>query len=161
MDKEIKLNLGCGEDHRGEGWQNLDKMPGRADVVCDLEDACLPYKDNTVTFVLVSHVLEHIKNYVALMKEIHRVMKSKGVILIKVPEFPCGASVADPTHVRFFVPESFVYFTAKYLGYDTAGCSGLFNLLWIESEKHNRKEIDRGTLGRYFTELTVEMEARK
>jgi hypothetical protein len=73
-----------------------------------------------------------------------------------VPEFPCRAAVADPTHVRYFVPESFHHFVA-YIGFDTGGMAETFDLAWIESIVHDRPEIDRGVIGSYFTEIHCEL----
>ena len=164
---KIYLNLGCGDDIR-KGWTNVD-LPAnpKADIHADLEDARLPFDDNTVTFINCSHVLEHINNYISLMKEFHRILEPGGILHITVPEFPCSASIADPTHVRFFTPHSFTYLTNKDMGYDTSGLQGLFELKFIESLPHDRGILDRAQIigeneryvwQRYFTEIEVEFE---
>ena len=51
-----------------------------------LSDATtLPYKDNSFDLVTIFHVLEHLKNANAALKEIHRVLKKKGTVLIVTP----------------------------------------------------------------------------
>ena len=159
----IYLNIGVGNDYR-KGWLNLDREARdgyKVDVVNDLEEASLPFENNSVAFINAEHVLEHIKNYVALMKEFHRVLIPGGVLHIIVPEFPCAAAIADPTHVRFFVPASFTYLNAKDIGYDTSDLQGLFKLEYLESMPHDRPGMDRGVIGYYFTEIEAEFEAIK
>ena len=154
------LNLGCGYDYRS-GWINIDKEQTgqRVDMVRDLEDAELPFENNSVDFILCSHILEHIRNYIPLMKEIHRVLKPRGILHIKVPEFPCAAAISDPTHVRYFVPESFTYLVNTGMGYDSSGLQGLFDLMYLESLPHSRPEVDRhGKAGSYFCEIEAELE---
>ena len=99
------INIGCGSKHL-EGYINID-MVQPADSVIDLELAKLPYEDNSVDNIMADNVLEHIHNLPALMDECYRVLKSGGVMRVIVPLFPSPAAVADPTHVRFFVPETF------------------------------------------------------
>ena len=133
----------------------------QVDVIRDLEDADLPFDDNSVDFVLCSHILEHIRNYIPLMKEIHRVLKPGGILHIRVPEFPCAAAIADPTHVRYFCPESFTYLHYTNMGYDSSGLQGLFELQFLESLPNSRPELDRGKVGSYYTEVEAELEAIK
>lgn len=106
-----KLNIGCGPDIR-EGFENIDRWEFDPRVVAiDLEKANLPYGDNTIDEIRATHVLEHIWNYIELLNECHRVLKKGCEMYIEVPYFPHPDSVKDPTHVRFFVPETFMYFT--------------------------------------------------
>jgi len=155
------LNLGCGKNilpsTPGFAWVNLDREAREGvDVAHDLETP-LPFGDGEFDFVLASHVLEHIVSYLPLIREIHRVLKPGGTLVAKVPEFPCRAAVADPTHVRFFVPESFFHLVEHDMGFDTGGCAGLFELEWLESLRHDRPGIDRGAVGSYFTEVHAEL----
>ncbi len=158
------LNLGCGGHilvAPDVDWINLD-MSAREGVntVADLEWP-LPFADNQFDIVLAFHVFEHIQNYIELVKEVHRVLKPDGRLAVRLPEFPCGAAVADPTHVRFFVPMSIFHLTDHALGYDTGGLKGLFKLLWIESIPHSRPVLDTGMPGAYFTEIHADLLAVK
>jgi ubiquinone/menaquinone biosynthesis C-methylase UbiE len=54
--------------------------------------------------------MEHVQNIVKVLNECWRVLKPSGRFGVAVPRFPHPRSVADPTHIRFFVPESFDYF---------------------------------------------------
>ena len=110
--EKLCLNLGCGSDYK-EGFINCDINPDcdgiKPDKIIDLEKP-LPFPSNTVDFVFANQVFEHIKNFVDLMIEIHRILKPNGILEARVPLFPCRAAIADPDHIRFFVPESFGMF---------------------------------------------------
>jgi len=161
------LNLGSGLAPRaGSEWVNLDYNkdyipPTKYDVygvVADLENP-LPFKDYTFSFVLMQHILEHIKNYEQLMCETYRVLKIGGRLIIKVPYAFCRAAIADPTHVRQFVPESFFHFLPENLGpIANPKFWGTFKIIDLEVIKHDRPEIDRGEVGAYLTEIYCEME---
>ena len=106
----MKLNIGCGRDKR-EGYINVDSSPlVNPDKVCDLEKTPLPFKDNSVDEILAFHVLEHIKNFIPLMHDLHRVCKNGSIIKIKTPFYSAWGQYNDPTHVRFFSPRTFTYF---------------------------------------------------
>jgi len=106
-----------------------------------------------------SHILEHIKNYEQLMCETYRVLKIGGRLIIKVPYAFCRAAIADPTHVRQFVPESFFHFLPENLGpVANPKFWGTFKIIDLEVIKHDRPEIDRGEVGAYLTEIYCEME---
>jgi hypothetical protein len=90
------------------------------------------------------------------MRDIHRVLKPGRTLVVKVPEFPCRAAVADPTHIRNFVPETFSHFVG-HMGSDTGGMVGFFDMVWLGSVAHDRPQVDRGVLGSYFTEIHCEL----
>jgi len=50
-------------------------------------DACaLPFQDSSLNYVAASHVIEHVANPLAALKEWYRVLKSKGIIYMVVPD---------------------------------------------------------------------------
>lgn len=106
-----KLNLGCGSDIRDENeWDNYDCNPLSKRVIkIDLEIENLPHVDSSIEEIAAIDFLEHIVNLKHVLNECHRVLKSDGELYIEVPRFPHEDSVKDPTHVRFFVPETFKY----------------------------------------------------
>ena len=103
-----KLNIGCGPSIK-EGYINIDKADF-ADLQLDLEDAVLPFSDNSISEIIAEQVLEHIHNFIPLMNELHRVLKPMGSLKITVPHVPYLEAFQDPTHVRFFTDRSFCYF---------------------------------------------------
>ncbi len=109
---KMKLNIGCGKDVK-QGYVNVDyvKTPG-VDLVLDIEKTPYPFKDNTFEEVVAFNILEHVRELVPVMEEIHRISRNGGVIKIKVPHYNQHLAYTDPTHVRFFSPETFNFFTS-------------------------------------------------
>ena len=113
---EIKLDIGCGnelpKDTETEKWCGIDLSSN--DDRCIIRDLGrgIPFNDNTFDKVRCHNVLEHIKqeDYIFVWNEVYRVLKPGGIFEIEVPRWDKVSSVQDPTHVRFFVPESFQYF---------------------------------------------------
>ena len=109
----LKLNLGCGRSPL-PGWVNVDiaRIPG-VDVVADL-DSCrtqpLPFADSTVSQMQMLHVLEHIKDTLALMQELHRIAEPGAQLLIRSPYGSSDDAYEDPTHCQRFYMNSFSYF---------------------------------------------------
>ncbi|MDA1310190.1 MAG: methyltransferase domain-containing protein [Proteobacteria bacterium] len=117
-----KLNVGCGQDIR-DGYVNIDgaDLPG-IDFVVDL-DACattrLPLPDDHFQQLELSHVLEHLRNPLALMQELYRVAAPGARLQVKVPHGGHDDAWVDPTHVRAIVPQTFSYFAQpKYVDFD-------------------------------------------
>ncbi|MBU1204267.1 MAG: methyltransferase domain-containing protein [Nanoarchaeota archaeon] len=86
--KELKLNLGCGYDIR-KGWINIDQFRGEGiDMCTDLNKAPYPFKGNSVDRIYVRLLLEHLTlPYHKFFKEILRILKPGGVIVLVVPHF--------------------------------------------------------------------------
>jgi len=80
-------------------------------VKFDLEHPQFMLNDNSIDEIRAIDVLEHIHNLIPLMNECHRVIGEKKPFNIEVPKFPSDQSVSDPTHVRFFIPDTFKYFS--------------------------------------------------
>lgn len=96
-----KLNLGCGKDIR-EGWINLDSVAlPNVDVVHDITALPLPFEDAWFDVILCKDVLEHV-DYIPVLKDLHRILKPGGKLLIQVPHFNSQDAYVDPTHCRFF-----------------------------------------------------------
>lgn len=45
----------------------------------------LPFKENSFDFVVVSEVMEHVKNHIKVLKEIRRALKIRGKLLLQTP----------------------------------------------------------------------------
>lgn len=83
----------------------LSSYAGRLSAASDL--TCLPFRSGSFDLVVASHVLEHIPNDRAAVREIHRVLQPAGVALLPVPITHDGPTVEyqDPNpleemHVR-------------------------------------------------------------
>lgn len=104
-----KLNLGCGTQIKA-GWVNLDisALPG-VDVVHDIEKLPLPFADGQFDEILCQDVLEHVE-YIPILRDLHRIMKSGGRLSIRVPHFTSKHSFIDPTHKKLFSINTFDFF---------------------------------------------------
>lgn len=72
------------------GWNDPLIVNGRPIEQLTLPDGSthlLPHKDNTFDFLYASHVLEHFKAPVAVLKEWLRVVKPGGYVYFAVPDF--------------------------------------------------------------------------
>ncbi|WP_448208708.1 class I SAM-dependent methyltransferase [Azospirillum sp. sgz302134] len=78
----------------GRGYVTLDRFNPQADVQADLTD--LPFPDGRFDLVLSSHVLEHVPDDRAALREIARVLKPSGSALLLFPFDPAGPTREDP-----------------------------------------------------------------
>lgn len=117
-----KLNIGCGAEILS-GWINLDSVvnPG-VDVVFDLElipQKRLPFNDSEIDVFLLSHLLEHLSQPLAVMQELWRVAAPNARMIVRVPHGGNDEAWIDPTHRRPYFPRSFAYFAQpKYHMFD-------------------------------------------
>jgi len=116
----MKLEIGGGTKFQ-RGWVNLDPIHGEGPFKRFAQDVPWPIETDSVDAIMASHVMEHIpagKPRIDVMNEAHRVLKPGGTFEIRVP-LMTGSwhAIADPTHVSYWVPESFGYFDGS-MGYD-------------------------------------------
>jgi len=112
-----RLNLGCGRNIL-PGWINLDAaaLPG-VDIVADLEQCAtrpLPLADDSIGELLLSHVLEHIRQPLPLMQELWRVARPGALMRVRLPYGSSDDAFEDPTHVRQYFLHSFGYFSQPF-----------------------------------------------
>jgi ubiquinone/menaquinone biosynthesis C-methylase UbiE len=110
----LKINLGSGRK-RIDGFLNVDgDINVSPDYLVDLEKDKLPFEDSSVSEIVAEHILEHITNFIPLMKEIYRVCEDGALVKIRVPNPRHDIFLADPTHVRPILAESFRLFSLKH-----------------------------------------------
>lgn len=85
------------EDIHGEQYVTADLESPLAKVKMDIHR--MPFDDNVFDVVMCNHVLEHVADDIAAMKEIARVLRPGGFAILQVPFFhPVSAeTVSDPT----------------------------------------------------------------
>lgn len=105
----LKIDIGGGLFPR-EGYKTIDQEGG--DITCDLNDG-IPLPDNSVGVLNASHVIEHLRDPIKTMREIHRVLAHGGWAFIEVPSTEGNGAWCDPTHVSFWNEDSFPYYTNK------------------------------------------------
>jgi glycosyltransferase involved in cell wall biosynthesis len=103
----LKVDLGGGLYPRA-GYMTIDQEG--ADINCDLNDG-IPLEDNSVGVINASHVIEHLRDPIKTMREIHRVLVHGGWAFIEVPSTDGRGAWQDPTHVSFWNEHSFWYYT--------------------------------------------------
>lgn len=105
------LNLGCGVN-KIENAINADvNATVNPDIVFDANKIPYPFKDNIFDVIYCYDVLEHLDDTVGVMREIHRVLRKGGRIIITTPHFSSSNSFTDPTHKHHFSSRSFDFFT--------------------------------------------------
>lgn len=115
------------------GYKSVDLR--NADIVCDIRYG-LPLPDSSVACIRAYDFLEHVptcrdstcdhgadgkspKCVVGLMNEIYRVLAPGGWLVSRTPSTDGRGAFQDPTHVSYWNPNSFWYYTraeqAKYV----------------------------------------------
>lgn len=111
----MNIDIGGGTDP-APLYINLDPIHGEGEWKRSILDG-IPVPDGSVSAVRASHVLEHIpagRDRIAVFNEVHRVLEPGGTFQVIVPMVTgTWHAFADPTHVSFWVPESFHYFDGR------------------------------------------------
>ncbi|MCK9532298.1 MAG: methyltransferase domain-containing protein [Gammaproteobacteria bacterium] len=109
-DSQLIINLGCG-NKKEPGEVGVDIIPTpEVDIVADLNKYPLPFADNSVDIVRSSHCFEHLDDLVALMEDIHRMLKPGGILEFTVPHVSNIEFFRDPTHKHAFTLGTMDYF---------------------------------------------------
>jgi len=107
------LDLGCGPNKQS-GAFGVDVHPfAGVDLVHDLNVLPWPLENDAYDRVIASHVIEHVDDPVAFLREAHRVAKNGAMIEIATPHFSNRSAYADPTHQRTFSVRAFDFFTGS------------------------------------------------
>jgi ubiquinone/menaquinone biosynthesis C-methylase UbiE len=106
-----------------EGYVNVDwSADAQPDIVHDLNSLPLPFSDNSVDEVYMSHCLEHLERPFNVMRDIHRILKPGGIADIRVPHFSRG--MTHPEHTHGFDVTFPVYFNpVSPKGHGYMGCA--------------------------------------
>jgi len=159
--KPLKLNLGCGPN-KLVGFVNIDKQKEvNPDLVWNVEEG-LPFPDNSVDLIYSNHFLEHIDNFIGLMRECWRVLKPNGLFEATVPCYPDPACFSSPFHKRVFTENTFKYFSKNPFG--CWDCRKDFSFEIIKLENRESKYFEVTAKGRFYgtkRELFVRMQAVK
>jgi hypothetical protein len=114
-DTPIKLDLGCGPNKK-ESFTGVDSRQFKGvDVVHDLTKIPWPWKDNSVTEVHMSHMLEHFTamERVQVLNELFRILIVGGKASIITPHWASNRAYGDFTHQWPPVAEMMFYYISK------------------------------------------------
>ena len=134
----LKLDLACGQ-HLKEGFEGVDLYGSVAKHKVDLLKFPWPWADNSVDELHCSHFLEHVPArevetrdlhgtvvttqhahflgqdmLFAVMDECWRILKPDAWMTVVVPSGRSNRAFWDPTHRRFFMQETFLYFAHEW-----------------------------------------------
>ena len=105
----VNVDLGCGD----KGFSYVGEQKGIKSHPLDypavnFETDDLPFKNETIDFITMNGVIEHIYHSSKILSEILRVLKKGGLLYINTPNFQrdCLNFYNDPTHVKPYTPTS-------------------------------------------------------
>jgi SAM-dependent methyltransferase len=106
------LNLGSGNDYL-EGAVNVDFYAAKADVRHDLELTPYPFQESTFDEIRCMNVLEHLRDPIRVMEELHRIGRPGARVYIRVPHFRSASLYEDITHQRGYAWRTLDHFTEE------------------------------------------------
>jgi len=110
---ELKLELGCGSCKRNKDAIGIDVSDYECvDIVGDVYDVLRKIPSNSVSAVYSYHFFEHVEDLRALMKELARIIKEDGLLVIVTPHFSNPYYYSDYTHKNQFGLYSFSYLSS-------------------------------------------------
>lgn len=115
-----KVDL-CSCNNKPKGFIGIDKRKlNDEDIVFDLDKPDWPFKTGSVGVFRIQDAIEHLKDPINTMKEIHRCLSDYGWAIIDVPSTDGRGAFQDPTHVSFWNSNSFWYYSqapkARFIG---------------------------------------------
>lgn len=92
------LDIGCGVN-KTPGAVGMDVNPRtHADVIHDLDQLPYPFGDDEFDEVIGRHVIEHVREPMAVMAELHRITRPGGLIKLVAPHWTNPDFATDLTH---------------------------------------------------------------
>lgn len=121
-----KLNLACGRRiYPGKGWTNLDRNDDLDErvVACNIWDLDWPVEPNSITYVLASHILEHVPHnlpphegefWYHFFPYLLSRLKDKAIIEVWGPDPEKQTTLQYVGHTRLVGPYSFSEYTLSF-----------------------------------------------
>ncbi len=119
----MRLNIGCGNIHLDD-CKNIDiSKTAKADEVYDVSTG-IREEDDSCEEIICGCMLEQLetnKDFVFVLNECWRVLKSEGILRGYVPSTDPRVMYLDPMDKRFFQEDSFKYFLEGENPYNSFG----------------------------------------
>jgi len=132
----MKLNLGCGKNKK-EGYLNCDiSSEINPDKVVNITEK-LPFDNNSVSEIFISHTLEHTHEPLEVLREFYRICKHEATIKILVPYFSSESAFSQIDHYSFFSYTTFDFLDSR----NKLHYQGVGNFQIIYKRLHWRKYL--------------------
>ena len=96
------LDVGCGSA-KTPGAVGMDiSADTDADIVHSLDEFPYPLETASFDHVLMQDVLEHVREPIRVIEELHRVLRPGGRLQLRTPHFSSALAYGDPTHKHYF-----------------------------------------------------------
>ncbi|MEW6126543.1 MAG: class I SAM-dependent methyltransferase [Acidobacteriota bacterium] len=106
------LDIGCGAN-KVAGAIGMDINPRTAaDVIHDLDELPYPFEADSFDEIIGRHVIEHVKDPLAVMCELHRITRAGGIVKLVAPHWTNPDFATDLTHRNHLNSYSFRNLTA-------------------------------------------------
>ena len=105
----VNIDLGSGDKGFTENLKTIDIVSHPYDYPSfDIEKDSLKHKDESIDFVTMNAVIEHIKNPDNIFKEVRRVLKLNGLVFVRTPNWQLDYKnfYNDITHIKPYTPDS-------------------------------------------------------
>lgn len=90
------------------------KIPGQKVETVDLNHGTLPYKENSFDLITFTEVAEHLENHHTIIREIYRVLKPGGMLVMTTPNI-----LNIKSRIRFFLYGFWNFFGPMPVGHDS------------------------------------------
>jgi len=110
-----KVNLPEKRHQPQKGNDVIQRNPSCKVISANAIDGSSELNPDSIHVVVMSSFLEHECRPLSLLKQFHPILKSKGVIILKVPNFACWNRIIRgrkwcgfryPDHVNYFTPRT-------------------------------------------------------
>lgn len=144
----VGLDLPAEEDARlGFSSKSLNRFARGRHVAVFGRGEAMPFPDNTFDTVLMIEVIEHVEGDDQALREIRRVLKPGGVLVMTTPN---GATFPEPAqyHLRHYTPEALEKLVGRELKVEHLWQLFPNGFLWAESTRSVQRMVAGGKVFR-------------